>query len=84
LAIRERPWFVDIANFKATRVIPENFDSQQKNKLVRHVNQYVLDKPHLFKIGYDNLLRRCVPEDEVNNILWHCHIQNMKVTLIGI
>ena len=31
------------------------------------------DDPYLFKLGVDNLLRRCVTIDESKNILWHCH-----------
>jgi len=27
----------------------------------------------LFKIGADNLLRRCVTSEEAKGILWHCH-----------
>nr|KYP38659.1 hypothetical protein KK1_040090 [Cajanus cajan] len=34
---------------------------------------YVWDDPHLFKIGADNLLRRCVTKEEAKDILWHCH-----------
>jgi len=26
----------------------------------------------LFKVGVDNLLRRCVTSEEANGILWHC------------
>ena len=31
------------------------------------------DDPYLFKIGADNLLRKCVTNSEAKNILWHCH-----------
>jgi len=27
----------------------------------------------LFKLGADNLLRRCVTTEEAAGILWHCH-----------
>jgi len=35
--------------------------------------RYIWDDPHLFKIGANNLLRRCVTQEEDKNILWHCH-----------
>ena len=73
LAIQERPWFVDMTNFKAAGDIPEHFDRYQKKKLYKEANQYVWDDPHLSKIGADNLLRRCVNREEANKILWHCH-----------
>ncbi|XP_052723860.1 uncharacterized protein LOC128193792 [Vigna angularis] len=41
MMVQQRPWFADIANFKAA--------------------------------GADNLLRRCVTEEESAGILWHCH-----------
>ncbi|XP_052731916.1 uncharacterized protein LOC128196116 [Vigna angularis] len=34
---------------------------------------FVWDDPYLFKLGADNLLRRCVTEEESAGILWHCH-----------
>ena len=27
----------------------------------------------MFKVGADNLLRRCVTSEEAKGILWHCH-----------
>jgi len=38
LAIQERPWFVDMANFKAAGDIPEHFDWYQKKKLYKETN----------------------------------------------
>ena len=28
---------------------------------------------HIFKIGADNLLRRCMTREEARSILWHCY-----------
>jgi len=41
LSIQERPWFVDIANFKVVGVIPVDFDWERKKKLFIDANQYV-------------------------------------------
>jgi len=73
LVVQERPWFADMANFKAARIIPETMDWQQRRKLLKDSNQYIWDNPYLFKMGADNLLRRCVTGTEAQNILWHCH-----------
>ncbi|XP_019420739.1 PREDICTED: uncharacterized protein LOC109330927 [Lupinus angustifolius] len=73
LMIQERPLFFDIADFKATEVIPDDFNWHQKNKFLRDSRQYVRDDPHIFKIGSDGLLRRCVSSVEAKSILWHCH-----------
>nr|KYP31777.1 Transposon Ty3-I Gag-Pol polyprotein [Cajanus cajan] len=73
LAIQARPWFADMANFKAAGVIPKDLNWHQRKKFFRDAKYYVWDDPHLFKIGADNLLRRCVTKEEAGNILWHCH-----------
>ena len=73
LLVQERPWFADIANFKATGVIPEDLNWHQKKRFLKTAKSYVWDDPHLFKIGADGLLRRCVTKEEAKDVLWHCH-----------
>jgi len=71
--VNERPWFTDLANFKAARIIPKDLTWQQRKKFLHDARFYVWDDPHLFKIGVDNLLRRCVTKEEAKSILRHCH-----------
>ena len=71
--VNERPWFADMANFKAARIIPKDLTWQQRKKFLHDARFYIWDDPHLFKIGVDNLLRRCVTKEEAKNILWQCH-----------
>jgi len=71
--VNERPWFANMANFKAARIIPKDLTWQQRKKFLHDARFYIWDDPHLFKIGVDNLLRRCVTKEEAKNILWHCH-----------
>ena len=73
MRIQERPWYADLTNFKATRFIPEDLNWNQRRKFLSDANFYVWDEPYLFKLGGDNLLRRCVTSDEAKSILWHCH-----------
>ena len=63
----------DLANFKAAGIIPKDLTWQQKKKFLHNARFYVWDDPHLFKIGVDNMLRRCVTKEEAMSILWHCH-----------
>ncbi|XP_047181152.1 uncharacterized protein LOC124847653, partial [Vigna umbellata] len=72
LHIQQRPWFDDMTNFKIVGLIPENFKCQQK-KFLHDAKQFIWDDPFLFKIGADNLLRRCVTNEEAAEILWHYH-----------
>ncbi|XP_052736062.1 uncharacterized protein LOC128197714 [Vigna angularis] len=71
--IQQRSWFADMANFKAAGVILEDLNWQQRKKNLHDAKQFIWDDPHLFKIGADNLLRRCVTKEEVEGILWHSH-----------
>lgn len=73
LMVQERPWFFDVANYKATGLILHDLNWQQKKKFLLYANQYVWDDPYLFKIIADDLLRRCVTKKEPRDIIWHCH-----------
>ncbi|KAL8158070.1 hypothetical protein AgCh_002688 [Apium graveolens] len=67
------PWFADIANYLATGLMPHDLSSQQRKKLLHDVKSYFWDEPYLFKQGADKIIRRCVAEFEVQDILFHCH-----------
>ncbi|XP_024178407.1 uncharacterized protein LOC112184382 [Rosa chinensis] len=72
---KELPWFVHIVNYWASggTFIPEDWDYQTKRRFRRDACRYVWDDPILWKVGQDEVLRRCVPQWEVPNILEHCH-----------
>jgi len=63
--IAERPWFADMAKFKAAGIIPKDLTWQQQKKFFHDAQFYIWDDPHLFKVGADNLLRRWVTSEEV-------------------
>ncbi|XP_028181399.1 uncharacterized protein LOC114368281 [Glycine soja] len=69
----ERPWFAYLANFKAAGIVPKDLTWQQRKKFLHDARFYVWDDPHLFKMGADNILRRCVTKEAAKNILWHYH-----------
>ena len=64
MQVATRLWFADMANYKATGIIPEEFNWSQRKKFLHDARFYVGHDPHLFKTGADNLLRRCVTMDE--------------------
>jgi hypothetical protein len=72
-AISERPWFADIANFKAGRIVPKGYTWQQKKRLYHEAKSYWWDDPYLYKEGIDGVLQRCVAQDEARRVMWHCH-----------
>ncbi|XP_021748087.1 uncharacterized protein LOC110713944 [Chenopodium quinoa] len=67
------PWFADIANYLSCSILPPDLTYQQKRKFLHDIRQYFWDDPLLFKQGVDGLFRRCVPDDEIENVITMCH-----------
>ncbi|GJW93395.1 reverse transcriptase domain-containing protein [Tanacetum coccineum] len=67
------PWFADIANYHAGNFIVKGMSSQQKKKFFKDVKHYFWDDPYLFRIGVDQVIRRCVYGQEAVDILTACH-----------
>ncbi|XP_075088430.1 uncharacterized protein LOC142170425 [Nicotiana tabacum] len=64
VSLNSMPWFTDVANFFVTSIIPSELSSKQRKKLKRESLDYYWNKPYLFKICNDCVIRRCVPEEE--------------------
>ena len=67
------PWYADIANFLASGIRPHQCSGQQFKKFFHEAKQYFWDDPFLYKMGADQVLRKCVPNFEMKNILSDCH-----------
>ncbi|XP_076933457.1 uncharacterized protein LOC143599367 [Bidens hawaiensis] len=67
------PWFADIANFLVDGSLPRRMSHQQKKKYFADIKFYIWDDPFLFRIGADQLVRRCVDVAEWWRILSDCH-----------
>ena len=67
------PWFADIANYLSAGIIPPDLTFQQKKRFFAEVKRYFWEDPILFKQCADQIIRRCVLESEVSEILTHCH-----------
>ena len=60
-------------NYLVKKVIPLEFSYQQKKRFFAHLKHYYLEEPILYRHCADQVIKRCVPEDEMDNILNHCH-----------
>ena len=49
-------WYADIANYRATKIIPKEYNDQQRKKLLKDATFYVGDDAFLFNKGIDGLL----------------------------
>ncbi|XP_075481163.1 uncharacterized protein LOC142521874 [Primulina tabacum] len=67
------PWFADIANFLAAGELPSDLTYHQKKKFLHDAKFYLWDDPFLFKRCADQIIRRCVVEEEAGTILEQCH-----------
>ena len=67
------PWFSDYVNYLVAKVIPPDFSYQQKKRFFAHLKHYYWEEPILYKHCADQVVRRCVPEDEMGSILNHYH-----------
>nr|GEV63126.1 reverse transcriptase domain-containing protein [Tanacetum cinerariifolium] len=66
-------WFADIANYHARNFIVKGMSSQQKKIFFKDVKHYFWDDPYLFRIGADQVIRRCVYSQEAVDILTAFH-----------
>ena len=73
MRVKEAPWYADIANYLSSRVLPNGMIFQQKRKFFSDLKFYFWEEPFLYKHCADQMIRRCVLEEEMESILRHCH-----------
>ncbi|KAK9006475.1 hypothetical protein V6N11_035512 [Hibiscus sabdariffa] len=67
------PCYADIVNFLVSGIVPPDLSSQGR-KMFRHDAKFFYwDEPYLFKKCTDQVLRRCVPDEEQKDIMYHCY-----------
>ena len=75
------PWFADIANYLVSTQFLPHLSSKEKSKIVRKSAPFTWIGGNLFKLGPNHILRRCVREGEVFDILLTCHDGLVEVIL---
>uniref|UniRef100_A0A1S3YYN4 RNA-directed DNA polymerase n=1 Tax=Nicotiana tabacum TaxID=4097 RepID=A0A1S3YYN4_TOBAC len=56
---QEAPWYVDLANYLASGIVPHDLLSVQRKRFFHESRLYYWDEPYLFRICLDNMIRRC-------------------------
>jgi len=69
----DAPWYADFVNYLTCDIIPPCLTFQQRKKFLSDAKYYFWDEPLLFKLGVDGIHRRCVPQEETEQILHCCH-----------
>ncbi|XP_057808487.1 uncharacterized protein LOC131022964 [Salvia miltiorrhiza] len=67
------PWFADIVNFLACGKMRPDLSSQQKKRFLANCRFYFWDDPYLFRLGKDEVIRRYIPDEEIQDVLAFCH-----------
>ncbi|WJZ81499.1 hypothetical protein VitviT2T_001339 [Vitis vinifera] len=67
------PWYAHIANYLVTGEIPSEWNAQDRKHFFAKIHAYYWEEPFLFKYCANQIIRKCVPEDEQQGILSHCH-----------
>ncbi|CAL5429737.1 unnamed protein product [Camellia sinensis] len=67
------PWYANMVNYLVTNMFPPGLSKAQRDKIKSDAKYYVWDDPYLWKHCVDQVIRRCVPENEIISILTFCH-----------
>ncbi|CAM8914465.1 unnamed protein product [Rhodiola kirilowii] len=67
------PWYADMVNFVVCGIIPHDMNHHQRRKFLSEAKRYYWDEPFLYRLCADGIYRTCVTEEEMRNILYHCH-----------
>ena len=73
LLTEKAPWYAHIANFLATEELPVDWKAQDRKFFFAKIHSYYWEEPFLFKYCANQIIKRCVPEEEQQGILSHCH-----------
>ena len=54
-------------------MLPPEFSYQHKKRFFAQLKHYYWEEPIMYKHCANQVIRRCVPEEEMESILNHCH-----------
>ncbi|RVW95561.1 hypothetical protein CK203_039108 [Vitis vinifera] len=60
-------------HLQVTGEVPSEWKAQDRKHFFAKIHAYYWEEPFLFKYCADQIIRKCVPEEEQQGILSHCH-----------
>ena len=69
----QTPRFADVDNYLVTRKFPSHLFPTDKRNIIQDSEKYSWITNELYKTGPDLMIRTCVREDEMLDILKACH-----------
>jgi hypothetical protein len=75
LSLSSMPWFAKNINFLAIGDLLTHWSTQEENKFLNEVNKFYWVDPYLFKYCHDKIFQRCIPGNEVSNVIKLCHCE---------
>nr|CAN74665.1 hypothetical protein VITISV_043029 [Vitis vinifera] len=73
MLLEKTPWYAHIANYLVAGEVPSEWKTQDRKHFFAKIHAYYWEEPFLFKYCADQIIRKCVPEEEQQGILSHCH-----------
>ena len=67
------PWFANIVNYLVASIYPPLASKAQTDKIKSDAKHYIWDDPYLWKLCSDQVIRRCIPDHEIDSVLQLCH-----------
>ena len=71
------PWYTDMVNYLVTDRLPPDLSHQQRQKIKHDARYYQWEDPILYKSCSDGIFRRCIPDDEIQDVLHHFHAREV-------
>lgn len=67
------PLCVDITDYLVAGKLPDHLSPKVKKQIIRQSARFSWIEGYLFHIGLDLIVHRCIPDDEIYNIVRACH-----------
>ncbi|XP_027337189.1 uncharacterized protein LOC113850864 [Abrus precatorius] len=74
----QAPWYADIVNFLVVGAFSADAPRAKKEKIRSDAKHYLWDYPYFWKFYSDQVIRRCIPDEEIPSILQFCHASAME------